>query len=95
MATTKPDKVGRTRKKLAQLLANKVPGLILFPQNLESQIPVYASDQWDCASWFGGGQIDGRSVHISSWDTMKKCLKGFDLAWDGPFDIQVHATQSN
>jgi hypothetical protein len=76
MAITHSGNVGRTRIRMAKLLERMVPGLTVYPHELWSQIPAYATAQWDCCSWGGEGYLNpwGR-VDIASWDTMTKCLK--------------------
>jgi hypothetical protein len=75
MAITHSGNIGQTRIRMAKMLEKSIPGLCVEPRDLWSQIPVYATAQWDCCSWGGGGILDGRQVNIASWDTMTECLK--------------------
>lgn len=83
MATTNNYRVGRVRQKLAELLKEAVPGLEIYPQNLHSQTPVYASPKWDCCSWYASGKVNGIQASFSGWDTMSACIKnGIELSPD-------------
>jgi hypothetical protein len=77
MATTRRDRVGRTREVLADLLNCEVPFGYFRPEGLNSQVPTYATPQWDCCSWYGDG-VDirnGMSIHVASWSTMSQCVQ--------------------
>lgn len=75
MAITHSTNVGRTRRRLAKLLRETIPGLEIDPEDLNSNLPVYARAEFDCASWGGYGRIGKVQVHVYSWDTMGDCLK--------------------
>jgi len=94
MATTFSNKVGRTRKRLAKLLNEYFPDYEFRPEDLNSQIPVYASAIWGYCSWTGLGRSKkgNLSVHIASWDTMTEiCRWGIDASPPDGLDIEVHA----
>ena len=76
MAITNPNRVGRTRIKLALLLEKEVEGVTVLPQDLESQNPYYASQQMDCCTWMGYGTRNTyHDVYFYSWNTMGNCVK--------------------
>lgn len=79
MATTRPNKIGATRKKLARMLEESMPGLKVDPAELNSQIPVYASPEWDCCSWYGRGLFNGIPFELASWRTMTDCVKNGNI----------------
>lgn len=88
MAIPHDRRVGRIRRKLAEMIKMEFPELDLDvdPRDLTPQIPIYASDQWDCCSWDANiPTIDGsRSFHFYSWDRMTDLVKfGFDYVKDG------------
>lgn len=62
---------------MAALLCKEIPGFYIDPGDLWTQIPVYATPQWDCCSWGGWGYLNGSPIKISvsCWDTMTACLK--------------------
>lgn len=94
MATTKSNKVGKIRIKLALLLEDAIPTVQFEPWDLRSQIPVYASALWDCCSWSGDGKDDktGLTVHVASWDTMTECVRdGIAVTQNGPFSWDIHS----
>ena len=97
MATTFSNKVGRTRIRLAKLLNEYFPDYHFDPEDLNSQIPIYASALWGCCSWMGLGRSKkGKlSIGVNSWDTMTEvCRLGIDASdrdgRDG-MDIEIHA----
>jgi hypothetical protein len=68
---------------MAKLLERSVSGLVVNPADLWSQIPAYATAQWDCCSWGGDGYLCGVRVSLSSWNTMTECLRnGIDVSVD-------------
>jgi hypothetical protein len=86
MATTRKDRVGRVRERLAAMLDEL--GFDVDPSDLDSQYPVYATAQWDCCSWSGRGYSraikqkyglsengSGNLVHFASWSTMTECVR--------------------
>jgi hypothetical protein len=77
VATTRRDRVGRIREVLADLLNEEVPYGYFRADRLDSQVPVYATPQWDCCSWYGDG-VDlrnGMNIHVASWSTMSRCVQ--------------------
>lgn len=75
--------VGETRIRMAKLLEKTVPGLVVEPHELWSQIPEYSTAQWDCCSWGGDGSLNRSPVYIASWNTMRDCLRyGIDVTVD-------------
>lgn len=97
MAIPNDRRIGRVRRKLAEMIAAEFPELDLDvdPRDLTSQIPIYASDQWDCCSWDADiSTYDGsRSFHFYSWDTMTELVRlGFDYTKDG-HEIELSAKQ--
>ena len=85
MATTRPDTVGKIRYLLAELLEAVIPTVTFLPEDLNSQIPIYANPIWDCCSWYGTGKDKetGLGVRVSSWDTMTKCVRnGIEVTQD-------------
>lgn len=95
MVTTSPRRIGRTRKKLARMIQQAVPGSEVFPEDLDSQIPVYASAYFDGCSWSGMILVEGIRRTITSWDTMTKCVRNdFTLSVGGVnayADYECHA----
>lgn len=103
MATTKRDRVGRVREKLSALL--DAVGIEIQPENLSSQIPVYATAQWDCCSWYGDGYSrtireqfalpddgPGNMIHVFSYDTMTMCARyGIELSGPDGGHIEISA----
>jgi hypothetical protein len=77
MATTKDNRVGRTRERLARLLNEAIPTAMFAPEGLNSKTPIYATPQWDCCSWYGDGtdRATGINVHVASWSTMRECVR--------------------
>jgi hypothetical protein len=77
VATTRRDRVGRTREVLADLLNEEVPYGYFRADRLDSQVPIYATPQWDCCSWCGDG-VDlrnGMNIHVASWSTVGECIR--------------------
>lgn len=83
MATTRSHHVGRTRIRLAKMLTEAFPGYEFDPTELHSQIPMYATAQFDCCSWTATGRPPlhrNRVKHVCSWNTMGDCVrKGFAI----------------
>lgn len=78
MATTKSNKIGRIRIKLAEMLNELFPEWHFEPEDLWSQTPIYATKQFDCCRWGANGAIKDKphlGVSISSWNTMTECVK--------------------
>jgi hypothetical protein len=105
VATTRNNKVGRTRKKLAAMLeeALREQGfqVVIDPAELTSNFPYWASPQGGGVSWSGRGlhqapkNLKGLTVDFCSWDTMGKCIKqGFVMGagecGSPPFAWEVH-----
>jgi hypothetical protein len=90
MATLYKNRVGYTRKKLAEKLNAKFPNYHFEPEDLWSQIPVYASAHWDCCSWGGigyGKDNPNRSLQVHSWHKMREFTKkGVEILLVGGFD---------
>jgi hypothetical protein len=95
MATTRRDRVGRVRERLAALIS-EATGCTVRPEDLSSQIPHYASPKWDCCSWDGEGTNSlGLPVHYSSWDTMTECVRnGIDVTKEDAFQYEIHARET-
>lgn len=98
MAIPHDRRVGKTRRKLAEMITIQFPELDLDvdPRDLISQIPIYASSQWDCCSWDANiPTVDGsRSFHFYSWDRMGELVKfGFDYTKDN-FEIELAASNA-
>ena len=90
MATTKQNRIGKTRKRLAALIEEAIPGISLQPEEINSQIPIYASQKWDCCSWYAFGDLNGLTVAISSWDTMSNCVsRGITCTSTGNLEFEV------
>ena len=91
MATTKKNKVGYIRKRLAKILEEALPGLHVDPAELYSQIPIYASPLWDCCSWYGWGYKNGLLISLACWQPMGECIKnGIQFSDDSTeCDIEV------
>jgi hypothetical protein len=97
MAIPHDRRVGRVRRKLAAMIEAEFPELDLDvdPRDLTPQIPIYASQQFDCCSWDADIlTYDGsRSFHFYSWDRMGELVKlGFDYTKDG-HEIELSAKQ--
>lgn len=94
--------VGRTRRKLAAMIAKEFPELkttyllgdnqtwVVDPFALTPQIPIYASPIYDCCSWDADFPLRGGGFyHVYSWDTMGELVKrGFDYKKDG-YEIEL------
>lgn len=105
MAIVNDSRIGRTRRKLAQMIAEKFPELktpyllgdsqtwVVDPFSLRPQIPVYASAQWDCCKWDANLPLRGYgSYHIYSFDTMGELVKcGFDAVKVDAFEYELSA----
>jgi hypothetical protein len=97
MATTNRLAIGRTRTKLARLLNEALAETLAIhqqefrPGDLHSQIPVYATPQWDCCSWYGDSDGQGPiRIHVSCWATMGECVKcGIDASADDSFSFEI------
>jgi hypothetical protein len=86
MAIRNDRRIGRTRFKLAVMLAKQFPELdsryrqlsmsgqvkrAVNPFLLTPQYPIYASPQFDCCSWDADLPLkSGGSYHVYSWSTM-------------------------
>lgn len=95
MATTKANKVGRIRDRLADLLNEAIPTAQFEPEWLDSQIPYYATVQFDACSWYGDGtdKDTGLNAHVASWDTMRECVRyGIEVSESGRgrFDWDIY-----
>jgi hypothetical protein len=85
LATTRSNRIGRTRIKLAERLAEALTKdvgrpVTVDPADLHSQIPWYARPQIDCCSWEGTAYYvneDGAMgrIHVASWTQMRNVLK--------------------
>ncbi len=90
MSTTKSNKIGKIRTKLAEQLAIKLQGLIINPEDLHSQYPIYASAKFDSCSWYCDIENNGESIHIYSYFTMKQCINNdFTLHQNNDFSYEV------
>ena len=82
MAITFSNKVGKIRIRLAKVLNAYFPDYEFLPEDLDSNIPIYASAMYDCCSWTGVGKLKRNpnvSLVVHSWDTMTKiCKNGID-----------------
>lgn len=75
MAITNRWKVGRTRRKLAQLLEQAL-GITVCPEDIESNHPYYASVQFGGCTWTGYGTLKrDRDTYFYSWTTMTECVR--------------------
>lgn len=100
MATTSSRRVGRTRIKLAQMLAAQ--GYTVQPDALHSNIPYYATVEFDGCSWDGWGwrtadteRGDWNRVHFTSWDRMTELVRyGFELTVDRG-DVELHSRRGD
>lgn len=94
MATTKDNKVGRTRIKLAAMLSAALSDhyrypITVEPEDLQSQIPFYAHN--DCVSWTATvaariptafpGETVGVAIHLCSWTTMGQIVREKEIAF--------------
>jgi hypothetical protein len=100
MATTRRNRVGRIRERLAALILEALgTGYDLDPADLNSNIPWYARPQFDGCSWSGRGlQPNGLAFHVYSWDRMRDCVQnGFGMSQEdaGILDIEVSAKGPN
>ena len=93
MATTKPDKVGRTRTKMAELLNKTFPEWHFEPEDLNSNDPYHGSHRFDGCSWSGWGYLKSNrnmNAHICSWNTMTEILKhGINIVSKDFLDAEV------
>lgn len=107
MAIPNDRRIGRTRFKLARMIAERFPELetrhrqfslggsmfrCVDPFKLTPQIPVYASSQWDCCSWYADLPLaESGCYHIYSWDKMSDLVRfGFDVHKNG-YDVELSA----
>lgn len=96
MATTSSRRVGKTRWKLAEMLATK--GFTVQPGDLNSNIPYYATVEFDGCSWDGWGwrtaeteRGDWNRVHFTSWDRMGDLVRhGFEITDEGN-NVELHS----
>lgn len=101
MAIRNDPRIGRTRLKLARLLTEKFPELatpygddrfkqIVDPFQLQPQIPIYASAQFDCCKWDASLPLKTHGYyHVYSWSTMGDLVRhGFDFTKDG-YEIEL------
>lgn len=88
-------KPGKTRIKLAEILAAAIPGLSIQASDLELNNPRYASAEYDSCKWSAFAPIDGRIITISSWDSMGACVKyGIDVLQEDQFSWSVSVKTS-
>jgi len=103
MAIRNDRRIGRTRRKLAEMITREFPQLktpyllgdsqmwIVDPYLLSPQIPIYASPMFDCCSWDADFPLrGGGSYHVYSWSTMGEIVKsgGFDYIKEN-YDIEI------
>jgi hypothetical protein len=96
MATTKRNRVGRIRERLAIVILEALgEGYSLDAADLHSNIPLYARKQFDGCSWHGRGKMpNSLPFHVYSWSTMRECARnGISMSREGPggYDIEVFA----
>lgn len=98
MATTHQGNVGKTRIKLAKILNAYFPEYEFKPEELHSQIPIYASPQFAWCSWFGIGTVKANPelrVHVSSYNTMLEvCQRGIEATRKGQ-QYEIFAKERN
>lgn len=76
VAITNNKRIGKIRIRLAEMLEEKLPGIIVDPADLESQNPYYSSQQFDCCTWTGYGTREKHwDTYFFSWDTMGDLVK--------------------
>lgn len=95
MAITFANKIGLTRRKLAERLNAKFPEYHFEPENLQSQNPYYASAHFDCCSWYAYGTKKGSSLNLQvhSWNKMSDFIKkgvGIGIVGD---EIDLNGTE--
>jgi hypothetical protein len=101
MAIRNDSRIGRTRLKLARMLTERFPELaatygddgfkqIIDPFLLQSQIPIYASPQFDCCKWDANLPLKAHGFyHVYSWSTMGDLVRhGFDFTKEG-YEIEL------
>lgn len=87
--------VGRIRHRLAQLLSEAIPGLVIDGCDLQPQNPAFSRPEVDCCTWDAWGVIHKdyghRRVHLYSWQSMGECVKAGRLSVreTSPFDYDV------
>lgn len=92
MAITRPDRVGRVREKLADLLNDYFKNHTFSGCDLDSNNPYYSSIYFDGCSWDGtsSGRDERLHMHVFSWSTMSECIKnGISVTMEGPFDAEI------
>ena len=85
MATTSSQHVGAVRERLAELLAEAIPGARFDPADLVTQTGRWAQQRYsDICRWCGDGRDEhGLNVHVASWDTMTLCARnGIEVTRD-------------
>ncbi len=92
MATTKGNRVGQIRIRLAQMLM--ALGYRMDPSDLHSQIPWYARRQQDCCSWYSWATWTGDDMpkSIFSYDQMRLCVRRGIVVRLDPDNIHVEVS---
>jgi hypothetical protein len=94
MAITFSSRVGKTRIRLAKILNIYFPDYEFLPENLDSQIPIYASAKFDNCSWTGSGKLKRNPsvcIVVHSWDTMTKICRNGIHSVDKDFEIYANS----
>lgn len=84
--------VGRTRRKLAELIC-KQTGFLIEAHELQRTNPNVQHFE-DCCAWDAWMIIPGsnpRKAHVYSWSPMGECAKGFIIETDGHYDYEITA----
>lgn len=73
----RPNRPGRTRRRLAERLCEVFPDYDWLPEDIWRQNPYYASYKRDCARWGAYGKHRELDVtqSVSSWCTMAECAR--------------------
>jgi hypothetical protein len=72
-------KVGRTRQKLAAMIEEALPGITLYPEDLQPQNPAFSRPEVDACTWDAWGERNGQKVHFYSWCSMGRIVKAGKL----------------
>lgn len=80
-------KVGKIREKLAEMIEAAVPGVALYPEDLQQQNPAFSRPEVDACTWDAWGENkQGQPVHFYSWSSMGSIVRAENLTArpDGP-----------
>lgn len=80
--------VGRVRIKLAEFIANALPGVLVEPHDLQQNNPQFSRAEVDGCNWDAWGSKDGQKVHFHSWCSMTECGR-VTVREVAPYDYNV------